>query len=275
MHQLLAYLRSKSLHLIFFISLLVTSSLLSAAPKSELWPIWNRSNENNLATVDHKKWQHILEQYIFRQGNNNLFNYKEVIDKDKIQLRQYINELSSLDPRNLNRKEQLAYWINLYNALTVKVILDNYPTSSITKLGSFFSFGPWDEKIVTVAKKSLSLNDIEHRILRPIWQDPRIHYAVNCASIGCPNLNSSAFRSDNVEHLLDQAAKQFTNSNKGARIQDNTLTLSSIYDWFSSDFGNNQQDILKHIDTYRTKSKLEGWQGKINYDYDWDLNEPK
>lgn len=103
----------------------------------------------------------------------------------KQQLKRYIQQMASLDPRDYKKQEQFAYWVNLYNALTVQLVLDNYPTSSIKKLGKgFFSFGPWDDDIIRVAGKKLTLNDIEHRILRPIWRDKRIHYVVNCASLG-------------------------------------------------------------------------------------------
>lgn len=259
--------------------LLLVNLSAFAAPKSELWPIWNSSNENNAATVDHQKWQQIIDNLMVTKGEQNLINYAAATKKDQQLLKQYISDLAGIDPRRYNKKEQFSYWVNLYNALTVQLILDNYPLTSITKLGGFFNFGPWDDKVITIANQSLTLNDIEHRILRPIWQDPRIHYAVNCASLGCPNLANSVFTAENNDKLLTLAAKQFTNSNKGARIDGDTLTLSSIYDWYGVDFGNNQQQILQHIDRYRDKSAIDGqkladWKGKIKYAYDWTLNQP-
>lgn len=260
-------------------ALLLLNGFAFAAPQSELWTMWDNSDEKNSATVNHQQWQQILDRYLVKQNQNMLFDYSLVTTKDQSQLKQYILFLSALDPRSYNRSEQFAYWVNLYNALTVKLILDNYPLQSITKLGGFFSFGPWDDKIVTVAKQSLTLNDIEHRILRPIWKDPRIHYVVNCASLGCPNLPSDALNGQNTETVLNRAAKQFINSDKGVRIDDKTLTLSSLYDWYGVDFGSNEQQILQHIDRYREKStsgegKLSSWKGKIKYDYDWSLNQP-
>ncbi|MFA0674509.1 DUF547 domain-containing protein, partial [Vibrio sp. 10N.222.51.A6] len=114
------------------------------------------------------------------------------------------------------------------------------------------------------------LNDIEHRILRPIWQDPRTHYAVNCASLGCPNLQPEAFTSDNTAALLEQAASDFVNSDKGVLIENNKLQLSSIYDWFAVDFGTEKQ-LIQHLDQYRTKPVTN--TNKISYDYDWSLNQ--
>ncbi|WP_158162219.1 DUF547 domain-containing protein [Grimontia hollisae] len=255
-------------------ALLLLTSHAFAAPKSDLWPIWNSSDESNAASIDHARWQQLLDKYLVEKGQHNLFDYSGVNKADRALLSQYLTDMASLDPRSYNKNEQFAYWVNLYNALTVKLILDEYPIQSITKLGGFLSFGPWDDKITQVAGQSLTLNDIEHRILRPIWNDARIHYAVNCASLGCPNLSKTAFTADNSEALLEEAAKQFTNSDKGARIDGDTLTLSSIYEWYGVDFGNNEQAILKAIDQYREGDRLHGWRGKINYDYDWSLNQP-
>lgn len=124
---------------------------------------------------------------------------------------------------------------------------------------------------VVVNGKALTLNDIEHRILRPIWQDPRTHYAVNCASLGCPNLQSQAFTADNTEMLLEQAATEFVNSDKGVLIQNNNkLQLSSIYEWFVVDFGTEKQ-LIQHLDQYRTKPVTN--TKNISYDYDWSLNQ--
>ncbi|WP_283131474.1 DUF547 domain-containing protein [Enterovibrio norvegicus] len=256
------------------LALLLATSQAVAAPKSELWSFWDKSDQNNSNAIEHTAWQQTLDTYLVEKGQHNLFNYSAVSTADKAVLDQYIATITSQDPRSYSLDEQFAYWVNLYNALTVQLILDEYPVKSITKLGGFLSFGPWDEDITTVAGEKLTLNDIEHRILRPIWNDSRIHYAVNCASFGCPNLASEAFTSTNKEALLDGAASHFTNSEKGARIEGNTLTLSSIYDWYGSDFGDDEQAILREIDKYRDGKKLEGWSGKIKYEYDWSLNQP-
>ncbi|WP_418885858.1 DUF547 domain-containing protein [Enterovibrio paralichthyis] len=245
-----------------------------AAPQSKLWPMWKQSNEANPAVIDHQRWQQILDRYVITEDYNNLFRYAEVTASDKAMLNAYITSLTSLDPRNYSMDEQFAYLVNLYNAITVKLILDEYPVKSITKLGGFMSFGPWDDDVAVIAGEDITLNDIEHRILRPIWKDYRIHYAVNCASMGCPNLADVAYTGENYEERLNIAARQFTSSPKCALISDNTLVLSSIYEWYGEDFGNNEQEILRAIDRYRDGAKLEGWSGKIKYDYDWSLNKP-
>lgn len=250
------------------------SSFGYTAPKPEYWAYWDQSNETSTLKVDHQIWQQMLDTYLISRGDQTLFNYAAVTDQDKIQLQHYIKSLTLSDPRDLKKARQYAYWVNLYNAITVKIILDNYPVKSITKLGGFLSFGPWDDKVATVTGQTITLNDIEHRILRPLWNDPRTHYAVNCASLGCPNLQPQAFTADNTESLLDTAARQFINSDKGVKVTDNTLRLSSIYDWFEADFGGNKDTLLQHLQNYRTNNDLKGWQGEISYEYDWSLNRP-
>ena len=141
------------------LTLLLSIFSLSAfsAPKSELWPYWEASNEKSEIIIDHSLWQKFLTQYLVMEGENTLIRYSQVTQQDKSNLGNYIHYLSNTDPRQLTRPQQYSYWVNLYNALTVKVILDAYPTSSITKLGGFFSFGPWDELVTQIeAKKCLS-----------------------------------------------------------------------------------------------------------------------
>ncbi|MGR5219821.1 DUF547 domain-containing protein [Vibrio parahaemolyticus] len=251
------------------LTLLLFSANLFAAPKSELWSYWDNSDETSTQVVSHQAWQTFLNEYLVTEGENTLVRYVRVSPNDKQALKGYLSSLAKLDPRRLNRAEQYAYWVNLYNAATVDLILDNYPVRSITKLGGFLSFGPWGEGIISVTGQTLTLNDIEHRILRPIWNEPRTHYAVNCASLGCPNLQIQAFTADNTETLLEQAANAFVNSSKGASIQGDTLILSSIYDWFGADFAQ-EGGALKHMAKYRPD--LANFKGKIKYDYNWNLN---
>ncbi|GAB7219147.1 DUF547 domain-containing protein [Vibrio comitans] len=239
-----------------------------SAPESEPWPFWDKHTQST-QSIDHGQWQTLLDAYLVERGENTLFRYASVTDTDKQTLKTYISSLAKIDPRLYSQTEQYAYWVNLYNALTVDLILDNYPVKSITKLGGLFSFGPWGEEIIEVAGQPLSLNDIEHRILRPIWQDPRTHYAVNCASLGCPNLQAKAFTAENTEQLLEQSAQVFINSDKGAKLSNGKLQLSSIYDWFAVDF-DGEQGVLKHLANYR--SDLTGFEGKVSFDYDWKLN---
>lgn len=241
-----------------------------SAPKADLWPYWNHSNEASQTEISHLEWQQLLDRYLVTQGENTLFRYRAVSAADKATLKQYIQRLAKLDPLQYRKAEQYAYWVNLYNAITVDLILDNYPIKSITKLGGLFSFGPWDEDVITINNQNLTLNDIEHRILRPIWQNPRTHYAVNCASLGCPNLQAQAFTADNTQTLLDSAAKTFINSKKGVSIEGDTAKISSIYDWFAVDFGG-ENNVFNHIRQYAPR--YNSFSGRVKYDYDWSLNQ--
>ncbi|WP_299019358.1 DUF547 domain-containing protein [uncultured Photobacterium sp.] len=262
------------MRLLLAFTLLITSVLSPAiaAPKADLWPFWQQSNETNPTTIDHSRWQQTLDTYLVELPQQTLFRYNAISENDKWELNRYIRDLAAIDPRQYAKPEQFAYWVNLYNALTVQLILNNYPVKSITKLGGFFSFGPWDEELITIAGKTLSLNDIEHRILRPIWQDARIHYAVNCASLGCPDLQPTAFTAKNNEALLEQAASRFINSPKGVELYGNNVRLSSIYDWYGSDFGT-QSELQQHLNQYRKEQPVQ--LSSVSYDYNWSLNEAK
>ncbi|OEF22968.1 DUF547 domain-containing protein [Vibrio rumoiensis] len=254
--------------IIFFCSLLSFSTV--AAPKADLWAYWNSSNEKSTQVIDHSAWQGVLNHNLTVKGQNHLFGYANITAQDKQALKGYITTLTKQDPLQFNKKEQFAYWVNLYNALTVELILDNYPTKSITKLGGVFSFGPWDKDITTINGKKLTLNDIEHRILRPIWKDKRIHYAVNCASLGCPNLASQAFTSSNTEALLKQAESEFVNSTKGVNIQNGMVQLSSIFEWYAVDF-DGESGVIKYLTQFHPE--LKQIKKKPSYDYNWALNE--
>ena len=126
-----------------------------------------------------------------------------------------------------------------------------------------------------VEGEALSLNDVEHRILRPIWRDPRIHYAVNCASLGCPNLRHQAFTSANTETLLDEGARDYVNHPRGAFFIDGGLHVSSIFHWFRSDFGGSDRSVLEHLVQFADpalRAKLMEITSIDGHDYDWALN---
>ena len=156
------------------------------------------------------------------------------------------------------------------------LILDYYPVKSITRLGKgWFRTGPWRDELITIAGQAISLHDIEHRILRPIWKNPRIHYGLNCASIGCPDLLPTVFRSSDVNQQLEAAARRFINQEKGAVLIDGRLVLSSIFDWYEDDFVN-EEGVLEELKVFARddlKLQLETFNGRISYRYNWKLNE--
>lgn len=260
-----------------FLAGIALSNFIQAAPKAELWPLWDVSDETESASIDHTLWQAVLDEFLVIENGLALFDYKAALQEGGKQITTYAEHMQSLDPREFSHAEQKAYWINLYNALTVELILDNYPVSSITKLGKgWFRFGPWDDPIAEIAGEELTLNDIEHRILRPIWQDERIHFAVNCASIGCPNL-SGAYTGANMEAMLNEGARNFIEHPRGANFDEKGgLTLSSLFEWYGDDFGDNKSEVLSRLADYASDDRaklLRAYTSKISYEYDWQLND--
>lgn len=259
---------------------LVVASPSDAAPKAKLWPVWSAHNAASTETVDHDAWANFLKsfQVVGKDGLNRIA-YGKVTKEGKAGLEGYLRTLTSTNVKNLNRHEQLAYWINMYNALTVKVILDHYPVETILDIKispGFFSPGPWGKKLLTIQGEKVSLDDIEHRILRPIWKDARIHYAVNCASVGCPNLQPTPFTGATAEAMLTAAARDFINGPRAVWFDGNSVGASSIYKWFSQDFGRNDTEVLGHIRKYAAPALAARVANKTNinfYSYDWALNE--
>ena len=251
-----------------------------AAPKSELWERWTAHVAASTETIDHTAFGDILARYVKpRPDGVNRFDYGGFSDADRRLLARYLSALSGVPISQYARPEQRAFWINLYNALTIQVVLDHYPVASIRKISispGFFSAGPWAKELVQVESEALTLDDIEHRILRPIWKDPRIHYAVNCAAIGCPNLERTAFTADNTEAMLDAGARAYVNHPRGARVSNGRLQTSSIYRWFKEDFGDNDAGVIQHLSRYSQpdlKLALAGVSRIADHEYDWSLND--
>jgi hypothetical protein len=230
-------------------------------------------------SIDHGAWNAFLSAYVVegRDGGPNLVRYGAVSSADKAALGAYIAALERASPASLNRAEAFAYWVNLYNAVTVKLILDKYPVKSIRSIKSgLVSFGPWDLKLVTVQGQALSLNDVEHKILRAYFKDSRVHFAVNCASIGCPDLRSKAWTAAALDADLDAAARAFINSPRGVSVEGGKVKASSIFKWFAKDFGANSAAVLAYFSKYAAPKLKDGLSGAARIDsyvYDWTLNE--
>ena len=256
------------------------STLAVPLAADDAWEQWRPAAEVITLQVDHSPWGALLLTYLDNNHASgiNRFAYGAVTTGDRQRLAGYIHSLAILPVARLTPLQQQAYWINLYNALTVQVILDHPGVSSIREIRSgWFSPGPWDLKLVEVNGVALTLNDIEHRILRPIFGDPRVHFAVNCASLGCPNLGAEPYLADKLDVQLDTAARAFINHPRGASISDSTLTLSSIFKWYGDDFGETVAEQLDWIAAYAKPGlaeQLTGWDGRVRYEYDWRLNAP-
>jgi len=252
------------------------------APKAAIWERWTAHDPASKTRIDHGAWAGFLKRYVIRSADGiNRVAYAKVTQADRRALDAYVGQLAAAKVNRLSRTEQRAYWINLYNALTLKVVLARYPVASIRDIDispGLFADGPWDRKLVTIEGTKVSLNDIEHRILRPIWRDPRIHYALNCASLGCPNLRRDAYTAANTNALLEAGARDYINSRRGVTFDGSSLVVSSIYVWFKPDFGGSDASVIGHLRRYAAPAlgkKLVRASSIGRHVYDWRLNDRK
>jgi hypothetical protein len=252
----------------------------SAAPEAVLWERWTAFDNRSEIQVDHSFWDRFLTKYqVSGIGGVNRMAYGRVAPKDKKALSAYVKRLEGVPVSKLSRNEQRAFWINLYNALVARLIIDHYPVKSILDINispGLFSEGPWGVPLVKVEGEDISLDDIEHRILRPAWNDERVHYALNCAALGCPNLQDEAYTAKNTNRLLEKAARDYINDPRGVGFSGSRLIVSSIYKWYVKDFGDNEASVISHFRRYAgpvLRGKLEGSSSIDEYAYDWSLND--
>lgn len=214
----------------------------------------------SIAQPSHEAFDALLKKHVSADGKVNYKNFQA----DKVALDSYIKKLADNAPQDSwSKNDKLAYWINAYNALTIKTIILNYPLSKITDLDAGKT---WDVKRFTLGGKKLSLNDIENTILRPMG-DARIHFAINCAAKSCPPLLNKAFTAANVNDLLESRTKSFINSSANT-LKTNEIKVSKVFDWYGKDFGNLVVFINKYAKTQVSST------AKISFsEYDWRLNE--
>ena len=258
------------------------SPAAGAAPRADLWARWQAHDPAASTRIDHGAWAGFLDRYVEVGADGiNRVAYGQVTPEDRAILDGYVDALALAPVSSLSRPEQMAFWINLYNALTVQLVLDHYPVDSIRDIDispGLFSDGPWGKKLVATEGERLSLDDIEHRILRPIWQDPRVHYAVNCASLGCPNLQPEPFLADRLEEQLERAARDYVYHPRGVAVAQDELVVSSIYEWFKDDFGGTDRGVIAHLQRYAAPDLAAALAGFATIDddrYDWRLNDAR
>ena len=226
------------------------------------------------STTMHQGWNDLLGRYV-KDGVVDYQGFKQ----DEAELDRYLALLDKTTPGSLPEKDQLALYINGYNAYTVKLILDNFkdgkPPRSIKKIGGFFS-SPWGISFVRIGGRTLSLDEVEHEIIRPQFKEPRIHFAVNCASISCPPLITEAYEAGTIAEQLEKSTRDFLSNRTNNYLDGSTLYLSSIFKWYGEDFQDDPVSFVRAHSSGELEEQLEklGSDVKIKYlDYDWSLND--
>lgn len=221
-------------------------------------------------TIDHAVFGDLLSKYV-KNGRVDYAGFKA----DQVKLDQYLSSLEKIDPETLTRNEQFAFYINAYNAWTIKLVLTGYPgLKSIKDLGSILQ-SPWSKEFVRINGKTLTLDDIEQKILRPRFKDPRVHFAINCASKSCPPLNSEPYRGATLDAQLDKATRDFVNGSKNYRLDGDSLWISSIFKWYAEDFNNDPAGFCLKYAEASLKQALDERDKRLQVkylDYDWSLN---
>jgi hypothetical protein len=247
----------------YFFSLLAIVGLIACNTQSA---------EYSEKPIGHDMWDTLVNKYVSPTGNVNYLSFQQ----DSALFKRYLKLLSEHrpDPEKWTKDEQIAYWINAYNAFTVKLIIDHYPLESIkdiTKVNIPLVSSPWTINFFEIGGESFNLDQIEHKILRKDFEEPRIHFAVNCASVSCPQLRNEAYTAAKLDEQLDSQAKYFLNQSGKNKLSKNELKLSKIFKWFTGDFTQNQT-LIEFLNRYSDVEISE--DANIDYlDYSWELNE--
>lgn len=214
------------------------------------------------AGPDHSDWNRLLQKHVNPKGEVDYAGFK----RDEAELQPYLHTLARHPvEKSWSRNEKLAYWINVYNAYTVQLIVDHYPVESITNLKGG---KPWDVQWIKLGQEMYSLNEIENEIIRPQFAEPRIHFALNCAAKSCPPLLNKAWTADQLENYFEQQAKAFINNPAYNKISAGSVQVSKIFDWYSEDFG----QLIDYLNQYST-TKIRANAQVSFLEYDWSLNE--
>ena len=220
--------------------------------------------------IDNRIYASLLKKHV----TNKHVNY-DGFKKDEKLLDAYLAILSHTNVKSLSKNSQFAFYINVYNSFTIKLVLTKYPgINSIKEVGSFFS-NPWNKKFILLQRKTVSLDHIEHKILRPKFKDPRVHFAINCASKSCPPLRDEPYKGETLENQLNDQASEFINDKKNTFIKADTLFVSKIFKWFEADFSDNSLLFIKKYASKELRKKLNSSKEKIKIaylNYDWTLN---
>ncbi len=243
----------------FFILLLSIEMTGPAVPATDTSPFMLAGGP--ASGVSHELWDQLLRRHVGEEGKVDYAGFK----KDQAMLQRYLDLLAANPMQeNWSRSEKMAYLINAYNAFTVQLILDHYPLASIRDL---HGGNPWDVKWIRLGDRTYSLNQLEHDILRPQFQDPRIHFAVNCAARSCPPLLNRAYTADSLDRQLGRQTKAFINNPVYNQLGKKEVEISKIFEWYAGDFGN----LIDYLNRYAEIDIAS--DARIRFrEYDWALN---
>ncbi len=258
------------------LGLSIAALVACSAPETPLFAANNVAANNAAmssaaAPFDHSAYDRLLKKHVNEKGQVSYKGFKA----DQKEFDQYLALLSKNAPtKSWSKNEQMAYWINAYNAYTIRLILNHYPVESIKDIGSKikipFVTTPWASKFFSIGGEKMSLDNIEHGTLRKNYDDPRIHFALVCASVSCPRLRNEAFTAEKLDRQLDDQARDFLND--PTKNKPGSGQLSKYFDWYKGDWENNGQSVAKWVNKY-AKTKLAN-PDKVSYlDYNWNLNE--
>jgi hypothetical protein len=257
-------------------ALLLLAAAAGAAPRDGAWQQrWAAHDPASARQIDHGEWQGFLVRYVrIAPDGVHRVAYGRVTAADRERLERYIASLASERLDLYARDEQLAYWINLYNALVVREVLDHYPLGSVRDLDD--GAGPWHRELVEIGGVELSLHDIEHHILRPIWDDLRILYALSCGAVGCPDLRAEPYRGAVIDRQLTRAAMTYINDPRCILIESDRLIVSSLFRWHRQEFEDDDRRVISHLLAFaepHLAMKLQDFDRISGEMFDWRLND--
>ncbi len=238
---------------------------------------WQAFAQDSTRQIDHSLWQHFLQRYLkIGADGAHLVAYGAVSAEDRASLDRYLAALGAVDLAGYARPEQLAFWMNLYNARLVRLVLEHYPVGSIQEIHVPPDQAAWDQASVQVAGVRLSLADIQERILSALWHDTRIYYGLSCAAVDCPSLPPEPFTGARVERQLNQAAMAYVNDPRCVAIEADGLRISSLYRWHQDEFGGSDLGIIQHILAFaepHLAMQLQSYDRISRDGFDWRLND--
>lgn len=249
---------------------------------ADVQPVRAQSPVSTPDSVDHSAFTALLQAYVDEEG---WVDYAAIQARQDAALTPYLRRLAETDPANLDRDARLAFWLNAYNALAIKLIVDHYPVASIRditpapgpsipKVNS-----PFQIEVGEVGGRMRTLDEIEHGIIREEFDEPRIHFALVCAAVSCPRLRREAYAGNRLDRQLDEQARTFLHNPAKNRVpaDDETIRLSRIFSWFQGDFGDDAADVQRYLAPYfegTVRQQLEDAAYRVRYlDYDWALND--